>query len=101
VADNYQIDAELADIVFSRAAEGIAITDAAGQVLNANSAFVRLTGYTLDDVRGRALGILKSDRHPPEFFATMWQQLERSGRWQGRGSGTVTRTAKSIRRGFP
>lgn len=83
MADNYQIDAELADIVFSRAAEGIAITDAAGQVLNANSAFVRLTGYTLDDVRGRALGILKSDRHPPEFFATMWQQLERSGRWQG------------------
>lgn len=81
--DNSQIDAELADIAFSRAAEGIAITDAAGQVLNANAAFVRQTGYTLDEVRGRTLSILKSDRHPPEFFATIWQYLERSGRWQG------------------
>ncbi len=75
--------AELADIVFRRAAEGIAITDDAGRVLSVNDAFVRLTGYALDEVRGQSLSVLKSDRHLPDFYQAMWSQLQQTGRWQG------------------
>ena len=79
----HQTEAELADIVFRRAAEGIAITDAAGRVLSVNDAFVRLTGFSLEEVRGQSLGILKSDRHLPQFYESMWNQLQETGRWQG------------------
>ncbi len=78
-----QTEAELADIVFRRAAEGIAITDAAGRVLSVNDAFVRLTGFSLEEVRGQSLGLLKSDRHLPQFYESMWNQLQETGRWQG------------------
>ena len=78
-----QTEADLADIVFRRAAEGIAITDADGRVLSVNDAFVRLTGYAPDEVRGQSLSLLKSDRHLPEFYEAMWKQLQQSGRWQG------------------
>lgn len=78
-----KLDAPLGDIVFSRAAEGMAITDADGMVIDVNDAFVRFTGYSRDEVKGRSLGLLKSDRHEPEFYDAMWQGLEKSGRWQG------------------
>jgi PAS domain S-box-containing protein/diguanylate cyclase (GGDEF)-like protein len=78
-----QTDIPLADIVFSRAAEGMAITDAKGLVLDVNDAFVRFTGYSREDVMGHSLRLLKSDRHEPEFYAAMWQSLVESGRWQG------------------
>ena len=81
--NNAKIDVQLADIVFSRAAEGMAITDAHGLVLDLNDAFVRFTGYSRDEVMGRSLSLLKSNRHEPEFYEAMWKSLEYSGRWQG------------------
>ena len=81
--NNSQIDAQLAGIVFNRAAEGMAITDANGIVMDVNDAFVRFTGYSRDEVKGRSLRLLKSDRHEPEFYDAMRESLEKSGRWQG------------------
>lgn len=80
---NSKIEVQLADIVFSRAAEGMAITDGRGLVLDVNDAFVGFTGYSRDEVIGHSLSLLKSDRHEPEFFDAMWKRLEESGRWQG------------------
>ncbi len=80
---NSNNEVQLADIVFSRAAEGMAITDANGRVLDVNDAFVRFTGYSRDEVIGHSLRLLKSDRHEPEFYDAMWKSLEESGRWQG------------------
>ena len=76
-------DARLAEAVFLGAGEGMAITDAKGRVLKVNDAFTALTGYAGAEVVGQTLGLLKSDRHPPEFFAELWRQLEATGRWQG------------------
>lgn len=81
--NNSQVDARLAGIVFSRAAEGMAITNADGIVIDVNDAFERFTGYSRDEVKGRSLRLLKSDRHEPEFYDAMWKSLEESGRWQG------------------
>jgi PAS domain S-box-containing protein/diguanylate cyclase (GGDEF)-like protein len=83
VDHNPKIDVPLADVVFSRAAEGMAITDAHGLVLDVNDAFVRFTGYSRAEVVGQSLRLLKSDRHEPEFYDAMWTSLEESGRWQG------------------
>lgn len=73
----------LADIVFQNAAEGIAITDTKGNLLAANNAFSRLTGYSVEEVQGKPLSILSSGRHPPSFYQTMWKSIHDTGRWQG------------------
>ncbi|MBW4934604.1 putative bifunctional diguanylate cyclase/phosphodiesterase [Marinobacter sp. F4206] len=48
-----------------------------------NRMFRSVTGYQLDEVLGRAPSILSSGLHSPEFYHSMWQSLNRNGRWEG------------------
>jgi diguanylate cyclase (GGDEF)-like protein/PAS domain S-box-containing protein len=74
---------ELAAAVFDNAAEAIMVTDERGYFVQVNPAFSLMTGYAASEVLGKSAGILRSGRHPPEFFAEMLQVLERENRWQG------------------
>ena len=74
---------ELAAAVFHNAAEAIIVTDDQGKFLQVNPAFALMTGYDASEILGVSAGILKSGRHPPEFYAEMWQSLKHEGRWQG------------------
>jgi diguanylate cyclase (GGDEF)-like protein/PAS domain S-box-containing protein len=76
-------DRELAAAVFENAGEAIIVTDKAGNFVEVNPAFTTMTGYTADDVLGRPVSILKSGRHPPEFYAAMWQGVKENNSWQG------------------
>ncbi len=73
----------LAASVFTSAHEGIMITDVDGIIVDINQAFSRITGYERNDVLGKTPAMLKSGRHGPDFYAGMWQTLEREGHWQG------------------
>ncbi|MDG4554062.1 MAG: PAS domain S-box protein [Candidatus Competibacter sp.] len=73
----------LAAAVYEQSAEGILISDAENRIISVNRAFTRVTGYSLEDVRGQNPNILASGRHDREFYATMWAELERVGHWQG------------------
>lgn len=76
-------DRELAAAVFENAAEAIIVTDEHGNFVQVNPAFSRMTGYTADEVLGKGVSLMKSDRHPPEFYAEMWQSVGRENGWQG------------------
>jgi diguanylate cyclase (GGDEF)-like protein/PAS domain S-box-containing protein len=81
--------------------EGTVVTDASSVILRVNRAFCQITGYTPDELVGQKPNILKSDRHPPEFFRDMWETIHRTGGWQGeiwdrRKSGEVYPTWHSI-----
>ena len=69
--------------VFSHAHEGILITDASATITEVNDAFVRITGYQPEEVLGENAKILRSQRHPPEFYTEMWQKLQAQGYWDG------------------
>jgi diguanylate cyclase (GGDEF)-like protein/PAS domain S-box-containing protein len=69
--------------VFEHTQEGILITDAAQRVISVNSAFTRLNGYTLDDLRGRTPAVLRSGRHDTAFYQEMWRTLDQNGEWRG------------------
>jgi diguanylate cyclase (GGDEF)-like protein/PAS domain S-box-containing protein len=69
--------------VFEHSGEAIMITDAGNCIVAVNAAFSRLTGYTLDEVRGENPRILGAQRTPPESYQAMWSALQESGRWQG------------------
>ncbi len=74
---------KLAASVFSHAHEGILITDATAQILEVNSTFTRITGYSREEVLGQNARILKSGRQGPEFYSAMWQDLTTRGYWSG------------------
>lgn len=69
--------------VFENAKEGVMITGADGTLLAINRAFVDITGYSEAEALGQNPRILRSGRHGPEFFQSMWTSLTKSGQWQG------------------
>ncbi|MGC8857428.1 MAG: PAS domain-containing sensor histidine kinase, partial [Anaerolineae bacterium] len=48
-----------------------------------NPAFERMTGYTRAEVLGQTPRLLKSGQQPPEFYAQLWQTIQRGEVWQG------------------
>ncbi len=73
----------LAATVFTHAAEGITITDPAGNILEVNEAFTRITGYSREEVLGKNPSILQSGIQSREFYENMWQSLVKNGQWKG------------------
>ena len=69
--------------VFDNTVEGIVITDANGIIRMVNAAFSTITGYAPEEALGKNPRILKSDRHPPEFYENFWKRLINDGKWEG------------------
>lgn len=71
----------------SRAVEqspsSVMITDLLGRIEYVNPKFTALTGYTLDEVRGRNPNILKSGETPDAEYATLWRTIKAGGEWRG------------------
>jgi diguanylate cyclase (GGDEF)-like protein/PAS domain S-box-containing protein len=63
--------------------QGIAITDANGVILRVNRAFTEATGYSAEEARGQTLELIRSARHPHDFYSTLWQRLLLTNHWQG------------------
>ncbi|MYM97420.1 putative bifunctional diguanylate cyclase/phosphodiesterase [Duganella vulcania] len=72
----------LAATVFE-AAQGMMVTDARGRIMRVNQAFVRITGYSAEEVLGQTPNLLSSGRHVPGFYASMWAAIVRDGKWEG------------------
>jgi len=63
-------------VVASRTHNAVTLTDAAGRIEWLNEGFVRMTGYTLDEVRGRNFGsFLKGPATDPNVSAALWEAL--------------------------
>lgn len=63
--------------------EGVVITDANNCIVFVNKAFSAITGYALEEVRGKDPKFLKSGRQPASFYHGMWKELKEKGCWQG------------------
>jgi len=92
---------KLAASVFTHARESIAITDAAGTMIDVNNTFTTTTGYSREELTGQNSRILQSGRQPSAFYADMWQVLLEEGCWHGelwnrRKNGEVYAEMKTI-----
>ena len=76
-------DTRLAATVFAHAREGIMVTAADGAIMDVNQAFTRITGYGRDEVLGQNPRLLHSGQQSREFYASMWQDLQQQGYWEG------------------
>jgi PAS domain S-box-containing protein len=63
------------------AANGIVIADRTGDVMWANPAFTRLTGYSIEEVLGRNLRMLKSGKHDRSFYEGLWKTIMAGNTW--------------------
>jgi nitrogen fixation negative regulator NifL len=82
-------------------ANGIMITDVDGHIEWVNPEFTRMTGYTLDEVRGQTPRVVKSGRHDKAFYASMWRAIRAGQVWRGemvnrRKDGTLYQEEQSI-----
>ncbi|CAB1369153.1 EAL domain-containing protein [Denitratisoma oestradiolicum] len=78
-----EMQLRLAAKVFDRAGEAIIVTEVDGRIITVNEAFTGITGYTVTEAVGKTPSLLKSGLNSPEFYRSLWGQLETEGWWQG------------------
>ncbi len=66
-----------------QAALAISITDAHANILYANAAFQRITGYGPDEILGHNESILSYHVTPKLVYETLWAQIKRQRPWNG------------------
>ena len=83
--ERQQIEEELrlASLVLQNSSEGVLITDADNNIVAANPAFSSITGYSLEEVKGKNPKIFSSGRHDQAFYQAMWNSINITGQWQG------------------
>lgn len=60
----------------------IVVTDTQGTIRYVNTAWVRLTGYSAEEVRGKNLNFLRSGKTPPEHYKQLWETLKGGGSFE-------------------
>ncbi len=63
--------------------QAIFVTDMGGNVKLINSSAERITGYQFDELYGKNMRILKSERQDRSFYVNMWESILKEGYWQG------------------
>ncbi len=61
----------------------ILITNLEGVIQYCNPAFEKVSGYSRQEAIGLNPRLLKSGKHPPEFYAQMWATITRGQVWSG------------------
>jgi len=61
----------------------ILITDAQANILRANKMFLKISGYSSQELIGKNPRILKTDRYSDDYYKKMWDQLLHHGSWIG------------------
>lgn len=73
-------DLRLALMVYDHSSEAMSVTSANGRIITVNPAFLRITGYTLEEVIGRST---RSFGIEPSVFKTIKSDIDTIGHWEG------------------
>ena len=65
------------------ATNAVVITDARGTIAWVNPAFCRISGYSLEEVRGRNPRLWASGMQSPEYYRTLWRTILGGASWRG------------------
>ena len=68
---------KLFENIVETTSEGIVITDLDGNIVHANSAFIKLSDYSKEELIGQNPRLLKSHMHPKSFYEDMWISIKK------------------------
>lgn len=85
ITEQYQAQHEIAKFkqIIEKSPVSIVITDIDGNIEYVNPWFTQVTGYTLDEARGKTPRILKSDYHDEEDYVQLWDNITHDKVWNG------------------
>ena len=69
--------------VFESTDEAVLITDPRGSIIEVNAAYLKITGFSREEVIGKNPKIAQSGRHDKAFYKAMWDQILATGNWAG------------------
>ena len=58
-------------------------TDSKGVIAHCNAAFMRVSGFTMDELMGQPHSLVRHPDMPPEAFKDMWSTIGHGRCWQG------------------
>lgn len=61
----------------------ISRTDSKGRIIYANPAFVEISGFTYEELIGKAHNIVRHPDMPPAAYADLWRTLQAGESWMG------------------
>ncbi|MCM3714322.1 EAL domain-containing protein [Alkalihalobacillus oceani] len=71
------------ETLFNYMNDGLLLTNHRHEIIAVNSAFQRMTGYTLKDIAGMNPSMLESANTPKHVYDEMWDSISRNGSWTG------------------
>nr|CRH05804.1 Diguanylate cyclase/phosphodiesterase with PAS/PAC sensor(S) [Candidatus Magnetococcus massalia] len=78
-----QENLDLAKYIIDSTSDAVFITDLEQHIVDINTAFTQITGYSRDEMLGSSPQKLLSNKHDNSFHDAMWQQVGREGHWSG------------------
>ena len=76
-------DLRIASVAF-QSRDGMIVTDAHGNILRVNEAFVIVSGYSAVELVGKNTSIFRSPtHHDSAFYRNMWEAISTEGGWEG------------------
>ena len=73
----------LQSVALESAANGIVITNRQGEIIWANPAIMRITGYSPEELVGQTPRLFKSNVHDDAFYQRLWATILAGQVWQG------------------
>ena len=70
-------------VAVEQSPSSIVMTDLKVNIVYANAAFLRQTGYTMEEVLGKNPRFLQSGKTPRQTYDALWQHLRRGEVWKG------------------
>ncbi len=75
--------AQIYHACFHQSYNATILLDKSRLIIDVNQEFTSLTGYTLEECKGKDLSIIKSDFYETSFYQKIWDHVEKSGKWTG------------------
>lgn len=76
-------DLKLADSVYQNSSEAMMVTNSNNEIIAVNPALSDITGYKPNELIGKDPKIFSSGKQNPEFYQRMWEEIKRTGIWEG------------------
>lgn len=70
-------------VVYQNTHDGIMITDKDANIIDVNRSFIKSTGYSLSEIKGKNPRILKSGKTDESIYTKMWESIINKGYWNG------------------